>query len=41
MNADKCQFLASNHEPGLSIKVGGELIQSKKSVKLLGITIKV
>ena len=39
MNADKCQFLASNHEAGLSIKVGGEVIQSKKSVKLLGITI--
>ena len=23
INADKCQFLASNHEAGLSIKVGG------------------
>ena len=39
MNADKCQFLASNHEAGLSIKVREEVIQCKKSIKLLGITI--
>ena len=39
MNADKCQFLTSNHKAGLSIKVGEEVIQSKRSAKLLGFTI--
>ena len=39
MNTYICQFLASNHEAGLPINVEEEVIQSKKSIKLLGITI--
>ena len=39
MNADKCKLLITKHDGDVSINVDGHIIQAKKSVKLLGITI--
>ncbi len=39
MNADKCKLLITKHDNEVSINVDGHIIQAKKSVKLLGITI--
>ena len=38
LNADKCHLIVSNHSKDIVINVGGEVIECKKSVKLLGIT---
>ena len=39
MNADKCKLLITKHDGDVSINVDGHIIQAKKSVILLGITI--
>ena len=39
MNAYKCKLLITKHDGDVSINVDGHIIQAKKSVKLLGITI--
>ena len=39
MNAGTCKLLITKHDGDVSINVDGHIIQAKKSVKLLGITI--
>ena len=39
LNTDKCHFLVSNHGEDIFIKVEEALVQSSKSVKLLGVRI--
>ena len=39
LNADKCHLLITNHDNGITMKVGNEIIECKSSVKLRGITI--
>ena len=39
MNPDKCKLLVCNYDRDCFIKIQDEIIQSSKSVKLLGITI--
>ena len=39
LNPNKCKLLITNHPNGLCIKVGNEIVEAEKSVKLLGIKI--
>ena len=35
MNADKCRLLVTNHEVDVSINIDDEMINGRKTVKLL------
>ena len=39
LNADRCHLLITNHDNGIPMNVGNEVIECENSVKLLGITI--